>query len=71
MLLAVNRANAGNADVPDSKGLSDVMAALERRSGGRLGVAMLDTGSGRRFDWRGDEMFPMCSTFKFLWPRPS
>ena len=27
---------------------------------------MLDTGSGRRFDWRGDEMFPMCSTFKFL-----
>jgi beta-lactamase class A len=40
--------------------------ALERRSGGRLGVALLDTGSGRRFAWRGDERFPLCSTFKFL-----
>lgn len=39
---------------------------LERRSGGRLGVALLDTGTGRRFAWRGDERFPMCSTFKFL-----
>jgi beta-lactamase class A len=66
MLLAANRANAEKTEVPDSKGLDDAMAALERRSGGRLGVAVLDTGSGRRFDWRGDEMFPMCSTFKFL-----
>ena len=39
---------------------------LERRSGGRLGVAMLDTASGRRTAYRGDERFPMCSTFKFL-----
>lgn len=66
MLLAASQASAGNPDVAGSKGFSDVMAALERRSGGRLGVAVLDTGSGRRFDWRGDEMFPMCSTFKFL-----
>lgn len=39
---------------------------LERRSGGRLGVSVLDTGDGRRFDLRGDERFAMCSTFKFL-----
>lgn len=39
---------------------------LERRNGGRLGVAMLDTASGRRVAYRGDERFPMCSTFKFL-----
>lgn len=39
---------------------------LERRNGGRLGVAMLDTASGRRTAYRGDERFPMCSTFKFL-----
>lgn len=39
---------------------------LERRNGGRLGVAMLDTADGRRVVYRGDERFPMCSTFKFL-----
>lgn len=41
-------------------------AALERRYGGRLGVAVHDTGTDRRLDQRGDEIFPMCSTFKFL-----
>ena len=39
---------------------------LERRNGGRLGVAMLDTAGGRRVVYRGDERFPLCSTFKFL-----
>jgi beta-lactamase class A len=37
---------------------------LERRSGGGLGVAVLDTQTGRRFAWRGDQRFRMCSTFK-------
>jgi beta-lactamase class A len=39
---------------------------LEGASGGRLGVALLDSGSGDRFAYRGDERFPMCSTFKLL-----
>jgi beta-lactamase class A len=39
---------------------------LEKQSGGRLGVAVLDTATGRRFGQRGDERFPMCSTFKLL-----
>jgi beta-lactamase class A len=42
------------------------LAGLERRVGGRLGVAALDTASGRRVGWRSDERFPMSSTFKFL-----
>jgi beta-lactamase class A len=42
------------------------LAALERRHGGRLGVAILDTGSGRRLLHRADERFLMCSTFKLL-----
>ena len=42
------------------------LAALERRHGGRLGVAMLDTGTGTRIAHRGDERFLMCSTFKLL-----
>ena len=65
MLLAANRAKAGNADVPGSKGLSDAMAALERRSGGRLGVAVLDPGSGQHYDWRGGGR-PMCSAYNSL-----
>ena len=42
------------------------LAGLERARGGRLGVAMLDTGSGLRATHRGDERFLMCSTFKLL-----
>ena len=38
--------------------------ALERNSGGRLGVAALDLHTGARLAWRADERFPMCSTFK-------
>lgn len=42
------------------------LAALERASGGRLGVAMLDTGSGAIAGHRLDERFALCSTFKLL-----
>ncbi|WP_149536344.1 class A beta-lactamase [Siccirubricoccus phaeus] len=42
------------------------LAALEARHGGRLGVAALDTGSGRALAHRADERFPLTSTFKFL-----
>lgn len=41
-------------------------AALERQYGGRLGVAILDTGNGQRVGHRADERFLMCSTFKML-----
>ena len=39
-------------------------AALEKQSGARIGVAALDTGSGKHTGWRADERFVMCSTFK-------
>ena len=39
---------------------------IERDAGGRLGVAVLDTASGRLAGHRLDERFPMCSTFKWL-----
>lgn len=42
------------------------LKALERAHGGRLGVSILDVASGRRLDHRGDERFPMCSTFKLI-----
>ena len=40
------------------------LAAIEHADGGRLGVFVLDTGSGRSFGWRQDERFCHCSTFK-------
>jgi beta-lactamase class A len=42
------------------------IAAVEVRVGGRIGVAALDTGNSKRIDYRPEERFPMCSTFKFL-----
>ena len=42
------------------------IASIEKRSGARIGLAALDTGSGKRLDYRSEERFPMCSTFKFL-----
>jgi beta-lactamase class A len=42
------------------------LTALERKHGGRLGVAILDSASGKLVTQRGDERFALCSTFKFL-----
>ena len=39
---------------------------MERSNNCRLGVAVLDTGSGERAGHRAEERFPMCSTFKLL-----
>ena len=41
-------------------------SAIEASVAGRLGVAVLDTATGREGGHRLDERFPMCSTFKFL-----
>jgi beta-lactamase class A len=43
-----------------------LIAAIEKRAGGRLGVSVFDTKTGRRIGHRADERFPMCSTFKLL-----
>ncbi|MBC4017878.1 class A beta-lactamase [Siccirubricoccus deserti] len=42
------------------------LSALERRHGGRLGVALFDTAGAEPLAQRGEERFPMASTFKFL-----
>ena len=42
------------------------LEALERERGGRLGVAILNTGKGMSTGYRADERFLMCSTFKLL-----
>jgi len=55
------RATAGFADA-----LAPAIARIESESGGRLGVAVLDTRTDARFGHRAEERFPMCSTFKLL-----
>jgi beta-lactamase class A len=42
------------------------IAAIEKRIGGRLGVAVLNTANGARIAYRADERFAMCSTFKAM-----
>lgn len=42
------------------------ISQIEKLSGGRLGAARLDCATGSLFAYRGDEAFPMCSTFKIL-----
>ncbi|MBR0642050.1 class A beta-lactamase [Plastoroseomonas hellenica] len=59
-MAAAHQARAAEEALPAA------LARIERESGGRLGVAVLDTGSGFRAAHRGQERFPMCSTFKLL-----
>ncbi len=46
--------------------LEQEFARLDAQSGGRLGIAVLDTGTGQQEGYRAAERFPMCSTFKAL-----
>ncbi len=45
---------------------SSELTAIEKRSVGRLGCAVLDTATGKRTGIRINERFPMCSTSKIL-----
>jgi beta-lactamase class A len=65
-LTVAGAADAGRllGDSPDAS--RDRLRRLEQSIGGRLGVAVLDTGTGVTLGHRADERFPMCSTFKLL-----
>ena len=56
--LAAGGAHAGGRD------FAAEIEVLERNSGGRLGVCVLDAHTGLSVSHRGDERFGMCSTFK-------
>jgi beta-lactamase class A len=57
---------ASAEDAASVGGAVSRIAALEKREGGRLGVAALDTATGRHLQYRHSERFALCSTFKFL-----
>lgn len=44
--------------------LDERITALERRHNARVGLFAADLGSGRTAEFRADDMFAMCSTFK-------
>jgi beta-lactamase class A len=51
----------GTADDAEAR-----IVELEAKRGGRLGVAVLDTATGRSILHRADDRFALCSTFKLL-----
>jgi len=61
-----DEARADGAPADEVGGGAAQLAALERQHGGRLGVSILDIGSGRRIGYHADERFLMCSTFKLV-----
>jgi beta-lactamase class A len=65
-IVGAPRAGLAAQSVRLTSGMSRSIIALEARSGGRLGVAALDTQTGATFAHRGDQRFAMCSTFKAL-----
>jgi beta-lactamase class A len=54
------------SSTPGANHAADRIAAINAQVGGRIGVAAIDTGTGQRIEYRPDERFPMCSTFKVL-----
>lgn len=52
------------APIPTTTAQGPAFADLESTHGVRLGVSMIDTGSGQTIDHRADERFPIASMFK-------
>jgi beta-lactamase class A len=55
---------ANAATAPDAVG--EELTLLERRIGGRIGLAACSSSGSLRIDYRGHERFAMCSTFKLM-----
>src|SRR5579872_6444840 len=56
------------ADTPkdNSVQITRQLAQLESATDGRLGVSAIDTANNTRIQYRADERFPFCSTFKVM-----
>ncbi len=49
-----------------SSTLHETMASIEKRISGRIGVSILETHNQNKWEYKGNERFPMMSTFKTL-----
>jgi len=61
--VSVVSSEASSRDMPSTEAR---LSALERRHPGRICVAILDMGGGRRIEHRANERMLMCSTFKAM-----
>lgn len=61
--LALSRLGAAGES---ERALQQRLIETERKHGGRLGVAIVDTATMKRIGHRSNERFPLCSTFKCL-----
>jgi beta-lactamase class A len=50
----------------DTVAIGKKLAELEKSTGGRLGVVLINTADNSQIVYRGDERFPMCSTSKVM-----
>lgn len=67
VLLAVaSFVTLGQAQASDRGPILQKAAAIEEQLQARVGVAVVDTGSGQSWLYRADERFPMASTAKTL-----
>jgi beta-lactamase class A len=67
MVIAVVLAAAlAQGSTPAASEFARQLAEIEARVSGRIGVVALDTGTGKRVEYRPNERFLMCSTFKIL-----
>lgn len=64
-LIGAIAGSAAADDTADARFASE-LRRLEAGIGCRLGVGVRDTQTGRRYAYRGAELFPLCSTFKLL-----
>ena len=63
---ALARQSAAAGPSEPAQRLQQEFARIELATTGRLGVAAFDMETGLRANHRGDERFPMCSTFKAM-----
>ena len=63
---ALVAASPAFARSPAPLDLATAVRTAEKACGGRVGLCVDDTATGRRFSHRGTELFPMASTFKML-----
>ena len=66
LLLAATGCSLSAYAAFDQQTLKSQFETLENKSGGRLGVTVIDTSDGSTYSWRGNERFPLCSTSKVM-----
>ena len=64
LLAACASPTPASQPAPETVRADPNLTAIERRTGGRLGVALVDAGGRLLMQHRMDERFAMCSTFK-------